>query len=117
MWFIGAALLHDLVLFPLYVLADRAFTSLLCRAPRAERAVPVVNYVRVPVLASGLLLLLFFPGILGQGADTYVAATGQTQDPFLKRWLLLTAATFGLSATAYAARVEMARRHTRGAAS
>jgi hypothetical protein len=27
-------------------------------------------------------------------AATYVAATGQTQQPFLSRWLLLTAAMF-----------------------
>ncbi len=114
-WFIGAALLHDFVLFPLYALADRAFTSLLRRGTRGARSVPVVNYVRMPVLASGLLFLLFFPGILGQGADTYIAATGQTQDPFLKRWLLLTALTFGISAAAYAARVALVRRRARAA--
>lgn len=88
MWFIGAVVLHDLVLFPLYALADRGFTALVRRrgGQRDTPAVPVLNYVRVPVLASGLLLLLFFPGIIDQEADTYLTATGQTQDFFLNRW-------------------------------
>ncbi|MGI8721185.1 MAG: hypothetical protein ACR2JG_03050 [Geodermatophilaceae bacterium] len=75
---------------------------------------PTVNYVRVPVLASGLLFLLFFPGITGQGASSYLAATGQTQEPFLTRWLLLTALGFGVSAITYALRVGRARRRERG---
>jgi hypothetical protein len=65
----------------------------------------VLNHLRVPALASGLTLLVFLPGILEQGAPTYLAATGQTQAPFLGRWLLLTAALFAASAVAYAIRV------------
>ena len=53
---------------------------------------------------AGLTLLIFLPGIIEQGAPTYQAATGQTQEPFLGRWLLLTAAMFGISAVAYATR-------------
>jgi hypothetical protein len=64
-----------------------------------------VNYIRTPALGSGLLLLLFFPGMIQQGAPTYLAATGQTQQPFLDRWLLLTAVMFGVSALAYAVRL------------
>ena len=101
-WFLGAALVHDLVLFPLYALADR----LTRRGTRAVKAPHVtLNYVRIPLLAVGLLFLLFFPGIFQQGADSYLSATGQTQDPFLERWLLLSAAIFGLSAIAYACRL------------
>lgn len=44
---------------------------------------------------------MFLPGIIEQGASTYLAATGQTQQPFLGRWLLLTAAMFGASAIVY----------------
>lgn len=111
-WFLGAALAHDLVLLPLYSLADRALASGL-RAIRGTRrarpstqpaAVPVLNYLRLPLLGTGLTFLLFFPGIIEQGADTYLAATGQTQEPFLSRWLLLVAAMFALSAIAYAVR-------------
>ena len=59
-------------------------------------------------MASGLALLLFLPGIIEQGKPTYLAATGQTQDPFLGRWLLLTAAVFGASAVAYGIRLAVA---------
>lgn len=68
-----------------------------------------LNYLRVPTLATGLSLLLFFPGIFRQGHASYMAATGQTQEPFLARWLLLVAALYGLSAVAYAARLAAAR--------
>jgi hypothetical protein len=68
------------------------------------------NYLRVPVLASGLLLLLFFPGIIRQGSASYLRATGLTQQPFLGRWLLLTAVFFGASAVAYAVATVRARR-------
>ncbi len=55
---------------------------------------------------------MFLPGIIEQGAPTYAAATGQTQEPFLGRWLLLTAAMFAVSAAAYGVRVALARRVT-----
>jgi hypothetical protein len=61
-------------------------------------------------MAAGLSFLLFFPGIIQQGQFTYFAATGQTQQPFLGRWLLLVAALYGLSALAYAARLAAGRR-------
>jgi hypothetical protein len=93
-WFVGAVVVHDLVLFPLYSAADRAFgaVSLPWRG-----GVTVLNHVRVPTMATALLFLLFFPGIIEQGSVTYRAATGQTQDPFLARWLLLSAAFYAVS--------------------
>jgi len=115
-WFLGAVVLHDLVLFPLYALADRTHTTavhtLRARIGRHDRPprVSAVNYLRIPVLASGLLLLVFFPGIIAQGASTYLAATGQTQAPFLGRWLLLTAIAFALSALAYTTHLARAHR-------
>jgi hypothetical protein len=105
-WFAAAIIAHDLVLFPLYALADRLLLTIPAKRRRPPR-VPALNYVRVPALASGLTLLVFFPGIVAQGAATYHAATGQNQQPFLGRWLLLTAVMFGLSAAAYA--IELAR--------
>jgi hypothetical protein len=112
-WFAVAVVGHDLILFPLYSLADR-----LLPAPRAARLgptrsprrIPVINYLRMPTLASGLLLLIFLPGIIEQGAPTYQAATGQTQAPFLSRWLLLTAAFYLISAVWYAAKT-LLRQH------
>lgn len=56
-----------------------------------------------------MTLLVFLPGIIRQGAPVYAAATGQTQDPFLGRWLLLTAAMFAVSAAVYGVRLAAAR--------
>lgn len=107
-WFAAAVIAHDLVLFPIYALVDRMLVAR--PAARAHPPAPVLNYIRVPALGSGLTLLVFLPGIIRQGGATYQAATGQTQDPFLGRWLLLTAAMFALSAAIYAARAELRRR-------
>jgi hypothetical protein len=112
-WFAVAIIAHDLVLFPLYALADRILLSdSHLRSRRGDARVPLLNYVRVPALASGLSLLVFLPGIIEQGAPTYLAATGQTQEPFLGRWLLLTAAVFAISAGVYAIRLMLARKAT-----
>jgi hypothetical protein len=107
-WFAAAVVGHDLVLFPLYALADRI---LLARAGRARLRPKVLvhNHIRVPALGAGLTLLVFLPGIIEQGGPTYQAATGQTQQPFLGRWLLLTAAMFAISAVIYAGRLAVAR--------
>jgi hypothetical protein len=56
-----------------------------------------------------LTLLVFLPGIIEQGGPAYRAATGQTQDGFLSRWLLLTAAMFAVSAVVYAIRLVLSR--------
>ena len=50
---------------------------------------------------------MFWPGIVQQGSATYSAATGQTQQPFLGRWLLLTAIMFSVSALAYGVRLAL----------
>ena len=99
------------MLFPLYVLADRLLTLPAERQRNAPR-VPALNYVRVPTLGSALTLLVFLPGIIEQGAPTYQAATGQTQEPFLGRWLLLAAAMFAVSGVVYAIRLASAHRRT-----
>lgn len=105
-WLAAAVIAHDLLLFPLYALADRALFARAWRRPNISAR----NHIRVPALGSGLTLLIFLPGIIEQGAPTYRAATGQTQQPFLGRWLLLTAAMFAVSAIWYAARLAVARR-------
>ncbi len=107
-WLAAAIILHDLALFPLYALADRALGSTFPRRRyrRGGRSpIPAHNYVRIPALASGLTLLIFWPGIFRQGSGTYIAATGQTQQPFLGRWLLLTGVMFLVSAFCYAVRL------------
>jgi hypothetical protein len=84
------------------------------RIPDRAAVVPAVNYVRIPVMASGLLFLVFFPGIIRQGKGAYYRATGLTQAPYLGRWLLITAVLFGLSAAAYAVRLILIRRTPTG---
>ena len=90
-WFVGAAVVHDLVLFPLYALGDRVLE----RLPRR----------RVPLLGAGLTFLVFLPGIIRQGEATHLAATGLDQAPYLGRWLGLVAAMVALSALVYAVRL------------
>ncbi|AKN15486.1 hypothetical protein [Mycobacterium haemophilum] len=111
-WFAAAVVGHDLLLFPLYALIDRTLARVGRRglsAARRRPEVPARNYIRIPMLAAGLTLLVFLPGIIEQGAPKYLEATGQTQQPFLGRWLLLTAVMFGMSAVAYVARLAVAR--------
>jgi hypothetical protein len=111
-WFVAAFIAHDLVLFPIYALADRILGSLTTsRRRRRQPAVSARNYLRVPILGSGLILLVFFPGIIKQGATLFHEDTGLTQQPFLGRWLLLTAAMFGISALTYALRQVTIGRH------
>ena len=118
-WFGGAVIAHDLIAFPIYALADRSLARVLAArrgARRAQRSShrPVLNYVRIPAAGSALLLFVYLPGIVRQGSGTYRAATGQTQQPFLARWLLLTAALFVASALVYAIR-DVVTRHRRSA--
>jgi uncharacterized membrane protein len=111
-WFALAVVGHDLVLFPLYALAD-AVIFRTRRRVHHHLKVPAHNHIRFPALGAGLTLLVFLPGIVQQGADTYLAATGQTQQPFLGRWLLLAAAMFASSAVVYAIRLFWAHRQDR----
>lgn len=107
LWFAGAAVLHDLVLLPLYATADRALVRGLRTAGRGEWTL----YVRVPAALSGLLLLVWFPLISGRVADRYRSATGLPADGFAARWLLITAVLFGASALLLALRLRRATKH------
>jgi hypothetical protein len=118
LWFLGAILFHDGVLFPLYSLADR----LPRRAARVGRkgaadeseapstsALMALNHVRVPAALAGLMLLLWFPLILGLADDAYLQAAGMSTDGYLERWLLLSGAMFGLSGLILAGRLARLR--------
>ncbi|WP_185558274.1 hypothetical protein [Streptomyces sp. INR7] len=99
MWFVGAALLHDLVLLPLYAVTDRAVQAVFERTAGAGKPVPraSVNYVRVPAFVSGVLLLVWWPLVFRQ-VGHYTASTALPGDGFLARWLLITAGLFAASA-------------------
>lgn len=100
-WFVGALIAHDLVLFPLYALIDRTVSGALPRRRRLP-SLGGINYLRVPALLSGLLLLMFNPLILRRSEDAYNARSGLDQSPYLARWLLLTGIAFAVSAVLFA---------------
>lgn len=104
LWFAGCVLVHDLLLLPAGALVDRFLTAFPGRA-RSRRGPRAINHVRVPLLAAGLLLLMFLPGIAQQGTATHLAATGMDQQPYFDRWLRLSAAIAVISAGCYALRV------------
>lgn len=96
-WLIGAVLLHDFVLLPFYSVLDRA-------AQAAGGRVPAVNYLRVPAGLSALLLLVFFPLILGRSTGKLERVSGAPAADYLSRWLLITGVLCAGSAALYVAR-------------
>jgi hypothetical protein len=154
-WFAVAIVAHDLLLFPLYSLADLPLRRLLPRhltrritrlppgsgadepaqaagphptvvSPRAQEigwdhlsgpaapagpvtesvaGPPLLNYVRIPVAFSLLLLMVFFPLILGLSQPGYHRASGLSTGPYLWRWLAITGVMFATSALTYAWRL------------
>jgi hypothetical protein len=111
-WFLGAVAGHDLLLMPLYSLADRsALAAIRHRAARLP-AVPWINYLRVPAGLSALLLLVWFPLILRLHTN-YQASTTLSPDPFLWHWLGVTGTLFLLSAALLALRLRRAHHPAR----
>ncbi|WP_055596990.1 hypothetical protein [Streptomyces hirsutus] len=104
LWFVGAAVLHDLVLLPLHAAADRALVK------GAGRRRGRINHVRVPAALSGLLLLVWFPLITGRVSERYPGATGLSAGSYATRWLILTAVLFAGSAVLFAVRSRGRRR-------
>ncbi|MFD8413758.1 hypothetical protein ACFV2Q_18675 [Streptomyces sp. NPDC059650] len=117
LWFVGAALLHDLVLLPLYSVTDRAVQAAFGSASGV--GVPVVragvNHVRVPAFVAGVLLLVWWPLILRR-VDHFTATTGLPADGFFARWLLITAGLFAASAAVLLVRMWRGSRAARRAA-
>jgi hypothetical protein len=103
-WFLGALLAHDLVLLPAYTVLNAALSRILRTRRGGRQTTLVLNCIRVPALASGLLLLIFLPSISKQRPGIVMSATGLNQDPYLGRWLLLSAAFFVTSGVVYALR-------------
>jgi hypothetical protein len=173
-WFAVAIIGHDLLLFPLYSLADLSLRHLLPggshgRLPEVKPAIrgpfeparpalapprtalprtaapgiaapgvaapaiprptvatavaqpagvaqawpPLLNYVRIPVIFSLLLLMTFFPMILGLSAPELHRASGLGTGPYVWRWLGVTGVMFAISAVTYALRTRRAARRAR----
>ena len=109
-WFLGAVVGHDLLLVPLYSLADRSALAVIRHRAPGLPAVPWINYVRVPAALSGLLLLVWFPLILRLTAS-YHASTTLSPEPYLWHWLAVTGVLFLVSAVTFAARLRGTSRH------
>jgi hypothetical protein len=103
LWFLGALLAHDFLLYPVYTVLDRA--AVRAQGPRGSDRVPWINYVRVPVLVTGLVFLVWFPLILGANAKTYRDASGLGTGRYGGRFLVFTAAVFLVSAALYCLRL------------
>jgi hypothetical protein len=141
-WFVAAVIGHDLLLFPLYSLADLSLRRLLPRPPagtgagpgagphdgpggRAGGAAPagrpelvtppVINYVRIPAALSLLLLAVWFPLILRLSSAAYFRASGLSAAPYLWRWLAVTGVLFAASAVCYALSLRRASARARKA--
>jgi hypothetical protein len=102
LWLVLAVVLHDLVALPLYSALDRAGRSLL---PGSS-----INYLRIPVGLSLLLLVVFWGTIAGRGEGAYRHVSGRPYDGYATRWLLVTAALFLGSGLLYLVRRRSARR-------
>jgi hypothetical protein len=108
-WVGGAVIGHDLILVPLYTIADRSVMAVFRRRPPSLPAVPWINYLRVPVVLSALLLMIWFPLIFRLPTD-FTGKTGLSLSPYLGHWLAVTGALFLLSAVALAVRLRFVRR-------
>ncbi|MFG1808260.1 hypothetical protein [Streptomyces sp. NPDC049040] len=97
-WVVGAALIHDLVLLPLYGGTDWLLhKAVRGRRPGSQPRIAVVNHVRVPAFLSLLLLLVYWPLISQDAGTQYRNATLLSPRVFFGRWLLISAVLFALS--------------------
>jgi len=108
LWFGFMLIAHDLLLYPVYAAADGVAARV---QHRARPRVPWTNYVRVPTVLSGLLLLAWFPLVLRLSSG-YGRASGRSDDGYLGRWLAVTAVLFAVSGLLYLVRVVTTRRRS-----
>ncbi|MEU4582249.1 hypothetical protein AB0F92_09185 [Kitasatospora aureofaciens] len=73
---------------------------------------PWINYLRVPIFLSGVLLLVWFPLILDLSIP-YAGAARLPEDVYLGRWLAITAVLFAASALALALKLRRVHRAAR----
>lgn len=87
LWLLGGAVLHDLVVLP-------AYSAVNAGAARGWGSRPGLNYVRVPLILSLVLLLVFFPRITNQQPQNFERALGYAPPDYFARWLLITGVLF-----------------------
>jgi hypothetical protein len=101
LWLVASVVVVDLVVLPLYSGLDLV-------GRRAFRG--AVDYVRVPVALSLLMLVVFWGTIGGRGEGAYHAASGLEYSGYAERWLLASGALFAASALLYLVRHGRPRR-------
>jgi len=98
-WFLAALLGHDFFLYPVYTVLDRLAAR--GQGLGGTNRAAWINFVRVPVLITGLVFLVSFPLILGVNAKTYRNASGLGTGRFGGRFLIFAATVFLVSAALY----------------
>jgi hypothetical protein len=125
-WMLAGAVINDFVALPLYVGVDRVARAVWGRVRPARSAsgrsgapaVPGNGHVRVPLVMSGVLLLVYFPNITHKAPIGHRLSTGLTEQPdYAGRWLAITAGLLVASAVLYAVRVLLHRRRAGRSAS
>jgi len=110
-WFVGCLVVHDLIGWPVYTLADRAVIRVQERhATLRSPAVPWVNHVRVPTIISAVLFAMFFPLIFRLSNVSYTILTGFSENAYLTNWLAVTGVLFAGSGAIFLLRLGLARR-------
>jgi hypothetical protein len=95
LWLVACVVVIDLVVLPLYSGLDLA-------GRQAFRG--AINYIRVPVALSLLMLVVFWGTIGERGEGAYRVASGLEYEGYATRWLLVSAALFAGSGLIYLAR-------------
>jgi hypothetical protein len=112
-WIVGGALGHDLLLLPLYGLADRSVAAIVRRRASAATWNAWLNHVRVPAALSGLAFAVFLPLILGLPVNL-AGVTGRPPPDYFARWLVLTGLLFAGSAVILGWRLRRLRARAAG---
>ena len=107
-WFLAALVGHDFLLYPAYTALDRVAAR--ARLRHAGQAPSWLNFVRVPVVLSGLVFMVWFPLILGVNAGTYRNASGLGTGRFLGRFVVFSGVVVLASALLYGWRLVRSRR-------
>ena len=113
LWFVICAIVHDFIGWPIYTVVDRMALRIQRGRRRQRPLVPWINYVRVPTVISGVLLLMFFPMIFRLSNPSFESYTGFTEDVYILNWLVVTGILFAGSAVAYLIRRGVAGRKAR----
>jgi hypothetical protein len=107
LWFAFMLVAHDLILFPIYAVADNAAARL--RKRSGSPVVPWTNHARVPAVLSGFLLLAWFP-LVFRLPSGFAHVTARNDGVYLWHWLAITAILFAGSGLLYLGRM-LARRY------